>query len=627
MSNQETSKSIIEFIKYYFKTRRTQFKKTEVLNYIELLKLGVLNKLDGNSDLLELNSNSIELNKVLLEISENKLGRSLPIDISEAFKFANSFEKHLQKEFDCERVINSFSHVIKGLKGYVLLKLHNENGLSIKDFLFSIQDEEKRENHLFSFERFFFRFLPSSDYSNKEIILICTELWKNERKKHDVITFLRDFGSQNIKRAKELLDYSSKNSIPTYFISDLLIGLYNAGDKNALKKAVAFMSSDKRIGIGILGRIKFKSEVDVEQAFNCITPLDFKNIDIARQQSYLINSIIETDITPIEIKEKCFKCYVDFINKGTSEIIELVYYDVYTLKDNETRKYDLLHLYLSKTANFKVIKDFFDYFNDPKYVFDIMMRLFNTKPDFRFSIDLFQNGIRHAWQTNPIETERLMLDLFRNQSVFGTLGVKVLFSSFQGIYFIDLLKLEKEEFQITAIKSICKFPHSFDILLPLLLPLRNSKFKNIKQILQKELAKKVFNSYHNAIYELIEMSVEKSRKDKLFLKPIKKALDDYHKMKKLKESIKDLDPVENEKDLMDLYYRLEREESAKMMDEVKKGKGTFMGMLKPVVVVRGNSIKYNQKDPVRMAKIESRMLIDGNSYKNPDLYEHNLNEL
>ena len=50
-------------------------------------------------------------------------------------------------------------------------------------------------------------------------------------------------------------------------------------------------------------------------------------------------------------------------------------------------------------------------------------------------------------------------------------------------------------------------------------------------------------------------------------------------------------------------------------------------MVKSSIIVRGNSFKFDDREPTLLAKIESSMLIDGSSYLNPDLYEHNLNIL
>jgi hypothetical protein len=623
MSSSKTEIIIFEFLRLFFKNNKTQFSKAEVESFTKLVSVGVLNEIGEKNEYLELNNDSNIFNEVLLGVAEQELKKELPKDISGAFKFIDEFKEQIKNKNGFERIINAYSSTIRGLKGFVLQKLNNKNKIDITDYLFSLQDINKRENHLFTFEESFFRFLPFSNYSSSKIIDVCTKLWTNEDKRYSVSSFLRNLGSQNTENANQLLNYSFKNHVQINFISHILIGLYNAGDENALEKAIGLKDNNLYECLFTLCRIKYRNKEDIDNALNVMEFLNYKDTEIAGEQLYLLRNIIENEETSKVSREKCFQYFVDFLNNGTPEILKSGFFNIsHGLDGFEKEKYELLHLYLSKTSDFRVIENFFYSFKDPRYIFDIMMRLFKATPDFRFSTELFHSGIGHAWQTNQLETESSILDLFK-QPFFGILGVKVLFCSYHGIYFIDLLKLEKEEFQITAIKNICKYPHSFDKLIPVLLPLRNSKFKKVIYTLQNELAIKVFNSYHDTIYELIENSVGKSKKEKSFLKPIKKALDDYHQMKELKKSIKDLDPLENERDLMELYYRLEKEENLKLMSKTKKG--SFMDMIKTVIIVRGNSMKHDDNVPTPMAKIETSMLIDGSSYKNPDLYERNLN--
>jgi len=616
---------IKDFLDYYFQTRKSRYFKKDISQYKALIDCGILSEIEGNKEVLEIVGDAIELQKVVFETAIKKLKKELPNDISEAFKFVDEFDDALKKEYNCERVINSFSTLIRGLRGYILYILH-KRGVNIKSFLLSI-NEENRGNHLYFLEVSFFNFLSFFNYSEEEIFEILVGLWSNDTKRHDVITGLRELPSRNLKKSKLLLKYAYKNDKSQHFIPELLIGLYNAGETSSIEKIIELKDKNIIASLGVLGRLKYKNEEDIGKAFNQIVNIEFENIEIANQQSYLIRNIIENEHTTSNIRENAFKLYVQFLQNGADEVIERVLFDIRLINGNEARKYELLHLYLSKTGNFNIMKEFFNRINDPAYIFDIMMRLFNITPNYRFSLSLFENGIRHVWNTNQEETEKHILNLFKQHNAFGILGVKVIFSAYLGIFQVDLLKLDKVEFQINAINSICKHPHSFDKLLPLILPLRNSKLKKVREHLQKHLAQKVFSSYQKAIYKQIESSISKNKKDKEFIKPIKKALKDYNKLKELKNSINDLNPYENERDLMDLYYRLEHEQNAKVMDEAKHGKGTFMEMVKTSIIVRGNSFKFNEKEPTPMAKFESSMLIDGSSFLNPDLYEHNLNIL
>ena len=365
-----------------------------------------------------------------------------------------------------------------------------------------------------------------------------------------------------------------------------------------------------------------------EKVFNLIEPLNFTNKEIASEQSYLIFQIINSSKTTKDFKKKGFGFLINLLEKATLEIKENVFHGItYHLDNYEAEKYDLLNIYLSKTKNFGVIKNFFFNFKNPKYIFDLLIHSFSANPNYRFPIEIFDTGIHHAWQNNKEETEKIILSLFNQHPTFSILAVKIILVAHRGIYKIDLLKLDNKESQINSIKGFCKSPIFFDKLLPILLPLRNSKFKEVKDLLQKELAHKVFNSYHETIYELIVKNIQNSKKDKQFILPIKKALDAYFELKKLKESIKDIDPIENERDLMELYYRLEREEQAKMMNKINEGEGTFLQFVKNTVIVRGNAWKIGNKEVSPLGNIESKILIDGNSYINPDLYEHNLNSI
>lgn len=624
MTENSEKEVILDFINIYLKEQKLQYSKKEITQYAVLIDIGVLYKVKQNKDVLEFASNSINLQRVVLELAESKLKTNLPKDVFEAFKFIDDFDDALKKEYDCERVINSFSTLMRGLRGYVLLTLHNR-GIDIKSFILNI-DEKKGGFSLHYLEGAFFDFLHHYDFTEKDFFEIFKNLWELDERNHNVRTGLRKFPNQDLKKSIALLDFAYQNKEPLEIIAELLIGLYNAGKISTLNKIIDLKTKDNKLCLNTLSRIKYKSEKDTTKAFEQIGELAFNDSLSARQQSFLISSIIKNENTTGRIRELAFKLWQEFLENGENEILTQVFQDINFLDGYESDKYELLHIYLAKTKNFHVIKDFFSYrFDDPAYIFDIMMKFYNVKPDYRFPIELFENGIRYGWNTKQEETEKHILNLFKRGSAFGVLGVKTIFSAYLGIFQVDLTKLNKAEYQVTAIDSICKHPHSLDVLLPLILPLRHSKLKGVRKHLQEHLAYKVFKTYHRTLYDQIKESLDNSKDEKVFLKPITKALDDYKKLKELKESIDDLNPYQNERHLMDLYRRLEHEAQAKMMKEVHKGKGTFMEIAKNTVIVRGNSWMMREGEVTPLGRVESKIQIDSNSFLNPDLYEHNLN--
>lgn len=613
-----------DFINIYLKEQKRQYLKKKIPQHNELIDIGVLYEVKQNKNVLEFASNSIDLQRVVLELAKIKLKKTLPNDVYEAFKFIDDFDDALKKEYDCEKVINSFSTLMKGLRGYVLLTLHNR-GINIKSFILNI-NEEKRSFSLKNLDGAFFDFLHHYNFTEKDFFEIFKTLWERDERNHNVRTGLCKLPNKDIKKSIALLDFAYQNKEPLEIVAELLIGLYNAGEISTLSKIIDLKTKDNKLCLKTLSRIEYKSEKDATKAFEQIGELAFKDVSLATQQSLLIKNIIKNKTSTKSTKEQAFKCWQKFLENGEDEILKRVFQDINFLEGYERYKYGLLHIYLTKTNNFHVIKDFFSYcFNDPAYIFDIMMRVYNKRPDYRFSMELFENGIRHGWNTNQTETQKHILNLFKYDPAFGVLGVKSIFSAYFGILQVDLMELNEAKHQFTAIDSICKHPHSFDVLLPLILPLRHSKLQGVRKHLQKHLASKVFKTYQDTLYVQIKNNLDNSEGDKVFLKPITKALDDYKKLKELKESIDDLNPYQNERHLMDLYGRLEHEAQAEMMQKVNQGKGTFMGMAKNIIIVRGNSWMIREGEVSPLSLIESKIQIDSNSYLNPDLYEHNLN--
>lgn len=620
------NKELIKLFEILFKNNTRFFNKSDFESLDILLSNEVVKENIGNPDLLDLNTNKYFF-ETLIEIIENETNKKFPKNLSDSFKCIDDFNQRMRKEIG-NNVINSYDDIFNGLKIHTLQIFERDDKEKLVTYLHTLGKWDSRENHLYNFERIFFEFLFQSNYSVEEIAEICILVWNKEEAESSLIDFLRGFGKICIEKAKELYNILNKKNCPIRIITHLLIGNYNAGDFTALDIALDLREKYLLESLIVLGRINYMNISAIDRVFNSIEPINFTNKEIASEQTYLLLHIINTKDSSNVILEKCFKILVDLIKKGTNEIVDSVFHSItYHLDKYEPVKYALLHNYLSRTKNFNVIRNFFLNFNDPAYVFDLIQHSFSANPNFRFPIEIFQDGIRHAWQKDKEKTELLILDLFNQHPAFSILAVKIIMSAHVGIYKIDLLKLDKKESQINAIKGFCKSPIDFDKLVPLLLVLRKSSFKEVVEVLQKELADKVFYTYHETIYNLILKETDNSISDKKFLKPIKEALDNYIELKKLKESIKDIDPVENEGELMQLYYRLEREEQAKMMNKINEGEGSFLQLVKNTIIVRGNSWKIGDREVSPLGNIESKMLIDGNSYLNPDLYESNLDKI
>lgn len=391
-----------------------------------------------------------------------------------------------------------------------------------------------------------------------------------------------------------------------------------------LEEAKSLLASNPIEGLRLFCTIITECKlVELEDIYMSASAIPSEESPIANSRSFLLCKLIENENTSKELKDNCFQEIISMLKSNDAEIVDSVFSSIqYGLAGFEHEKYHLLHIYLNKTKKIAVLKDFFYQFKDPRYIFDIVVRMYEVQ-GFKLSLALFSDAIEHFWSSATAETERQILNLF-SQKEFGMLAVKIIVSPHSYTYPVDLLKLTSLEDQKTAIECICRYPHSIDSLLPMLLKLRASGHKEIKVFLQSKLAELIFETYHGTLLELIEKGITTSNVDKRFIAPLKKALQAYDEMKDYKNGVKDINPWENEKNFMDLYYSLEHETQAVLMKDSQKD-SSFLSMLKNTIIVRGNAWKHEDDAAVRpLAHIQSSTLVDSRAYKNPLAYEQEL---
>lgn len=617
---------ITDLIHYTFENSKGLYKISEIPYYDILLEQKVLKITVKDSQYVEINLDSFLFNEVLLNIAKTELKRKLPNNIVEALRYIDDFEDHLKNKYQLDNLSKEYSNLINALKTFVLTILNNQ--LSIYDFYVEFINKKKQNRKDRSdFTALYFRFLIISNSSEEIILKSCIEYNNNEKYRTNFTNkFLNSVGETNNKLAIQLYIYITKNNEVSFynFIPNLLIGLYNSGYKEAFNDAKKLLEKNNIIAMKSFSGFIINTSSEIEELFKSINLTECSTIEPVNLKSLLFCMLIENDKTSSEIKKKCFEEVIGLLKSEDHKIVDAVFHNVqYNLENHEQEKYSLLHIYLNNTKNFNVIKDFFYSFKNPKYLFDILIRIYDVS-GFRGSIDLFKNSLNHFLDTNKEETEEQILDLF-NLRKYSLLAVKIILSDRSGLYRLDLLKLSKQEAQFFAIDSICNYPHSIDDLLPMLLKLKESNFKEVKDYLQTKLAELIFEVYHESLLDLIKKNLTNSKKDKYFLIPLQKALDEYSEMRKSKATIKDLDPRENERNLMDLYYRLEHENQAKMMKNTDKDKNSFLSMMKNMIIVRGRAWKNEDSENVLpLGYFESSMMIDTRAYKNPPVYEQNL---
>lgn len=625
---QVVKKQILKLIEYYLLNNRSEFKKTDFLYANQLLKLNVLEDLNERKTHVEINLRSFLLGEVLLEVVESKLKRKLPNDVLAAFQFIDEYHHGIRVELGQPNNILAFNTIKHCIKPYILILLKEKHSVDLESFLkkLTLVSSQERDSSLNQFEKFFLWALPFLKMEVEKVFELILFLDKNIHG-HHIISFCRDLGKTNPTLANELYNYGIDNDILKFgsLAPNILIGLYNNKGKATFDKAIKLIGISELHGYWAISRFDIQTKKELSVILSLLKNLRIDDEKTVFEQSYCISRIINNPLISEKQLKDCWKSIADFLRCKNEKIIASTIEDIISIKGFENEKYEMLIIYLHETQNFRILDSFFSDFDDPIYLFHLIS--ITIAPNRRRGdIKPFELSVRHFWGKNQNETEKLILTLFTGEMKHAFLAIDILMCGYYNPLPINLLKLKKESHQITAIESICNYPISFDKLVPILLKLVNSRFKFVVKSLQENLIKLIFKAYGKRTLEFIKNNHEVVKKTE-FLAPIIKGLEEYEEVIKQKKSINDINPYENERSLVNLYYKLEAEENSKAMEKAYKN-DPFTALSKNVAIVRGNGWKLDGKDEVSgFNKFESVLTVDMRMYKNPDWYELKLREV
>ena len=605
------------------------------------------NKIDpsqllGNEDFKETNSSEFEINLEsesnrlsILSIAIEKLGRTVPTDISKAVKFIYDFEEELKKP----ETNVSWAGLIDlkfAMTGFVIAKIHNEGKENLVDFLLKqLKNKHKDEVHLRNIEAYFFEALITINMTAKEFFETIRSYNSTVSKtniSHRAITFAQKIGQQKTDVAKQLYEeiISCDNWEQEFDVlpAHLLIGIHKTEPNYSVEKANEVLASHPVHSLFFFGRIDFSTEGEIQAILKLINELDLTNEQTVNQFIYLLTAILKSKFVTDEIVEFCFQQFQNLFDSETSNNKRMVV-DAMTnwIENHEKERYGFLLQNHGKFGDLELIDGYFSRFKDCAFFFQFFQSVYRAL-DGKMKSGLFSVSVNHFSRENPDKAERFILDFLSHEELFWRkAGMHLIKTKDIGVHQLDLLRLETEMEQLRALEVLTEYNWNLEEYLPMVLVLRNSLFPSVRKELQKILSKLTFESYHEVLVEKVSNLLTNSADDKKFIRPIKEALKKYHKLVEVKTSIKDLNPAENERSFMDLYYRLEHENQAKMMKEIKSGKGNFLtSFFKSSVIVRGHSWKIEGKDEVvPLAKIEHSFSIDARAFKNSELFEHQSN--
>lgn len=606
---------------HIFKTSKTLISSEEIKKYSDLEKKGIIKSNSQNE--YEIDLYSIDLYNYLKEFVSKKISKSLTDDISESFKIIDNVEKLIKEENGFTNIINAYSDVFNAFKVNFLVDL-DKKGIDIMSYYIELKKQTNVIYELRSFDSLFFNFLLFKDLEIDQLIAFLEEDNDENRRYYlnDYLHSLVDKKEEFSIRLIEGLIGKHQGETPHYLII-LITSIINKGKTEYLELLIGRLAINAKEIFWAYSLLSLNTKLVYINLLELIQ--NDTSVDYLHHKSRIIESLMNSQfITAEDFETLSKKLFEYFKNLEDNEIHNYFNSIIYGFVEYEDLKYALLHSYLERTKNWNTLDSFFHNIKDPKYLFHLLILSYNTKWT-RNSINVFNQALSHLWSSSREKTEEFILSLISTKQKAGLLPIEIIMSGRDNPMSIDLLNLKSEDDQKLAISMFCNYPLSFDKLLPVLLKLINSPFPKVIENLQLQLSILVCECYNEILIEWLENLIPKSKKKTSFLKPIKKALELYKEIKELKHQNKDLNPYYNEKSYMDLYYSLENENRAKMMESVRNNPSGFSSMFKNTSIIRGNSWRFEHEENVMpLGKVETQMYLDTRIYKNPELYEYQL---
>lgn len=618
---------IDELIKLHLREGKNTYSDDQIMDSELLLSNSVLILDDGTQHNFSINMEALPFRQGLVRYIEKESQLQLPSDLREAFQYALSFEKKWHN--------NTGAPAAYQLKQFWLsMRCHilsiRDNACSAFLLFKEINNVEKENTFLKKYNEAYFLYLSSSGYTVKTLFesLATGYLQKNYR--IPAAGFITTLANREPVSALFIYEYGLANDITDIprLASAILTAISYSMFDTALKEAKALSHRHPLDALETLAYISITTSEQCSDVFNLATAIAVNNKEEANAQSQALCNLIEHTCTDENIKQECFQVMAKLLRSDDHSVADAVFFNLnHHVSGFESDRYALMNVYLNNTKRFSVLDHFFDSFTDPSYLFHLLAKNYEMI-GFRSPLDRFRNSLAKFWKNHREATENELINLFAYGTGHGMLALKIMCSKAGSPMKIDVTKIEGEALQINTIVSFCNFPHSIDKLVPILLPLRFSQYPGTVEALQEGLSELIMQAYHEPLFKVIKKQLTDTGPDRAFLIPLEKSLDDYQKLKETKSSIKDLDPFENEKSLVDLYYRLEHEAQAKSMKKWENQDNSFLSATKKMVIVRGNAWKSEYREEVvPMIKYETSSLIDARAYKDTLAYERALEML
>jgi hypothetical protein len=122
--------------------------------------------------------------------------------------------------------------------------------------------------------------------------------------------------------------------------------------------------------------------------------------------------------------------------------------------------------------------------------------------------------------------------------------------------------------------------------------------------------------------DLVQPNLDANREsDQQLMLKMNEGYSEYQKENELRNSLKEFNPFQNELESLELFFRLESEKQAEMIERASS-KSIFTQIARTISVIRGSAYKVESNPEItKMETISTTMLVDQRYDIDPDYYE------
>lgn len=587
-----------------------------------LITSGTLNPYteDIPTDRFRLDYDSLVVDEVLLRKAKEILGRDFPANILGALQFVNQICEEIRKPN-----IRTFwyEHLESGFETYALIYLNHIHGVDVSAFLYAITKEDRdQEIPLRVYEH---NYTGAFSHINDNIETSYQTIeffYSKPDSAHFALSCVDKIAKKNPAKAAMLYDYAKVNKAERYdrLLPALLIELYPIDRELYFKEAIELHGKDPVQGLSAISFYKYQDATEIEKAFTFISDEKKDDTNYKRVLVDFYCRLIENLATPATLRSECFALLRELFIKTDDEQVKLwLIRRISMVNGNDGEKFGLLPDLLAYNAQ-AVLNNFFDYFENPSQLFGLVKDGY-LHHGMRVNLDLFKHAISMQFHRHPEACENELLKMLTHDlAIVRYAGVQILTSNVGRAYNVDFLKLD-EEGQERVIETILFQPIGIEELLPLILQLRNSPFPQVQELLTNQLVSLIW-AYDRHLIEHVNRHLDVTNPaDKQLQGKLEEGYKTYATEKQLRNSINEFNPSQNEVDPLRLYFRLEAEKNAEIMERASSN-SFFTELAKTITVIRGNAFKSEANPAItKLETISTSRLVDQRYYVDPEYYE------